>query len=168
MQKRTSLVLLPLLLLLLGPRVAEAQSARSAIGPHVGTNLDAPRNNDLFLGATAHLNVASLPVILNPAIDFYLGDGTFVELDANALLTFGVDNESFTPYGGGGVALGYYTFEDDLEDVDEGDTALGFNVIAGAFVDLVALRPFGEARITVGDVTGGTAISLKGGLMFSF
>lgn len=168
MPKRLLLpALLPLFLLFLGPAPAQAQDGRSAIGPHVGYNLDAPRDN-LFIGTMAHLNVESIPLILNPAIDFYLGDGTFAELDANALFPFGVDNATFTPYAGGGLALGYYTFEDEAEVIDESNTSIGFNAVAGVFADVASLRPFGEARVTIGDVNGGTSISLRGGLLFGF
>ena len=158
MQKRTSSILLPLVLLLL-PVLGEAR-AQVAVGPHVGFNVDA---EDAFVGATAHVSVPALPVIINPAFDFYLGDGTFVQLDANALLPFGVANVLFSPYAGGGLALGYSSVEVAGEDIS--DTDLGLNLLAGVFFNLPALRPFAEARATVGD---GTVVSVKGGVLFNF
>ena len=170
MRNRLSFALLPLLLLLLLPISASAQNA---IGPHVGFNLDTPDGGDaLFIGATAHINVPTLPVIINPAFDYYIGteNYTFLQFDANALLAFGVANVLFSPYAGGGLALSYYSFDDDaLEDlgvdVDNSSTDVGLNLLAGTFFNLAALRPFAEARITISD---GTAVSVKGGVMFNF
>ena len=174
MRKRTSLILLPLLLLLLSPTRAEAQVA---IGPHFGTNLDSPLGAELFVGATSHISVPALPVILNPAVDFYIDadDFTLLQFDANALLTFGVDNVLFSPYAGGGLAVSYLStdeaFGDDGDlgfDPDVSATDLGINAVAGTFFNLASLRPFAEARITIGDIMGGTSVSVKGGLMFNF
>ena len=161
MRNRLSFAL-PLLLLLMLPLSASAQNA---IGPHVGYNLD---NEELFIGATAHINIPALPVIINPAVDYYLGtEGfTFLQFDANALLTFGVANVLFSPYAGGGLALKYFSYDDDLGDlIDESGTDVGLNLLAGTFFNLAALRPFAEARITVGD---GTTVGVKGGVMFNF
>ncbi|MGI9174222.1 MAG: hypothetical protein ACR2GR_02730 [Rhodothermales bacterium] len=164
MRNRLFFALLPLLFLL--PLSASAQNA---IGPHLGYNLD---NEELFIGATAHINIPALPVIINPAFDYYLGTDNFtlLQFDANALLTFGVANVLFSPYAGGGLALSYASYNDDaLEDlglnVDNSSTDVGLNLLAGTFFNLAALRPFAEARVTIGD---GTTVAVKGGVMFNF
>lgn len=168
MRNRISFALLPLLLLLLVPNDANAQNA---IGPHLGINLDTPAGgDDFFIGATAHINIPALPVIINPAFDYYIGteNYTLLQFDANALVTFGVANVLFSPYAGGGLALSYFSLDDDdlVEiDVDDSSTDVGVNAIAGTFFNLAALRPFAEARITI---SGGTAVSVKGGVMFNF
>ena len=165
MRNRLSLTLLPLLALLLVPAGAHAQNA---IGPHLGINLDTPAGgDDFFVGATAHINVPALPVIINPAFDYYIGteNYTLLQLDANALVSFGVANVLFSPYAGGGLALSYFSFDDDDLDLDNSNTDVGINGIAGTFFNLASLRPFAEARITISD---GTAVSVKGGLMFNF
>ena len=172
---RTRIALLLFFVLTLCSAPSQAQNA---VGPHVGYNTGpfAGSGGEVFIGAAAHVAIASLPVVINPAIDYYIGlDGiTLLQVDANALYPFEVNSELLSPYAGGGLAISYVSVEG--EDFGLGDfgieidnsysnTDVGLNLVGGTFFNVGNLRPFAEARFTLGN---GSALSLKSGVMFAF
>jgi hypothetical protein len=164
------------LLLLAVPQEADAQ-ADISLGPRVG--IDVGDIEEAFIGADVRIESPALPVIINPTFDFYFTDDplTFWGLSVNALYPFGVDNEVFTPYAGGG--LGIFQFSLDDQEVEtpfgsatiEGDssTEIGLNLIFGAeFITGGPVTPFAEAHFspvfTEGETT--TLFGIRGGILF--
>ncbi|MGI9174221.1 MAG: hypothetical protein ACR2GR_02725 [Rhodothermales bacterium] len=172
MHVRTYLLLF--FVLALCPATSHAQHA---VGPHLGYNTGPlGGGGEVFIGAAAHVNIASLPVVINPALDYYVGlNGvTLLQVDANALYPFEVNSEKFSPYAGGGLAISYVSVEGEdfgLSDfgieIDNSysNTDVGLNLVGGTFFNVGAIRPFAEARFTLGN---GSALSLKSGVMFAF
>ena len=151
--------------------------AQNAVGPHVGYNTGPlGSGGEVFIGATAQVDIASLPVVINPALDYYIGlDGvTLLQMDANALYPFEVNSELLSPYAGGGLAISYVSVEGEDFGLEEfgieidnsySNTDVGLNLVGGTFFNVGTIRPFAEARFTLGN---GSALSLKSGVMFAF
>ena len=162
MKKRTTTTtLLVLLFLAFGIQTATAQIG-IRVGPRVGYEID--DLNDLFVGADVRLDVATLPVIINPAFDYYLTDGfDLFQLSANALYTFGINNAVFTPYAGAGVGITRVSVDSEFGDAS--NTDVGLNIIGGAEFGFGGLRPFVQAQLTLDGESDLTTIA--GGLLFS-
>ena len=151
-----------LVLGLLGPSTAQAQVK---LGPRLG--FDAGDVEGAFIGADVRFGTAALPVTLNPTFDIYFPDaGSFWGLSGNALYTFGINNQVFDPYAGGG--LGVYRRSIDVGTVDASSTDLGLNFLFGAEFSAGGLSPFLEAQVTPIFADGSsTLFTIKGGLLFS-
>ncbi|HMB94116.1 MAG TPA: outer membrane beta-barrel protein [Rhodothermales bacterium] len=157
--KKYTTTLLALFFLALGIQTASAQIG-IRIGPRVGYEID--DLNEVFIGADARLDILTLPVIINPAFDYYLTDGgDLFQLSANALYTFGINNTLFTPYAGAGV--GITRFSSDVSDFS--DTNVGLNIVGGAEFGFGGLRPFVQAQLTLDGESDLTTIA--GGLLFN-
>ena len=146
------------LLLMFGIARVEAQTSLT-LGPRLGYDID--KLNTHFIGAELRVTPAALPIVINPSVDYFFLDGDFklIQGNANALYTFGIDNQLFTPYAGVGVALTRTSV------VDYSQNDFGFNVIGGAVFGFGNLRPFVQTQITFGDteqvtVAGGVLIRL--------
>lgn len=133
---------------------ADSANAQNSVGVNVGYNLDA---DELFLGGQLRLAPASLPVIINPSLETYFVDGTWLRIDVNALYPFGVQNTTFTPYAGGGLGLNYINPENGDSDTD----AL-LNFVFGATFGFSRIQPFAEARV---DISNDVGASLRGGIL---
>lgn len=134
---------------------ADEISAQNSIGANVGYNFDA---EELFLGGQFRFAPAALPVMINPSLETYFIDGaTWLRFDINALYPFGVRNTTFTPYAGAGLGLNFIN-----PDIGDSETDAMLNLVFGAEFGMARIRPFGEARIDVGD---GTGASLRGGVL---
>lgn len=141
--------------------VSQTASAQSQFGIGGGYDLD---REAAFAGAQARVSTASLPVRINPGVDYYFVDNaTLFQFNLNALYDIGAGNTTtFTPYVGAGLGLAY----GKVEGFDEGETDAGLNLIFGAeFGQNSRLRPYAQAQLTVGD---GTAVSVGGGVLFGF
>ena len=161
--KRSTLFILALFL------VATTHEARAQatieIGPRVGYEID--NLNELIIGADARIGTAALPVVINPAVDYYFVDGaSMIQFTGNALYEFGIDNELFTPYAGAGVAVTRYSVDVDesVIEIDNSTTDVGLNVVGGARFGFGNLRPFVQAQLTFGDIE---PVSIVGGVLFS-
>lgn len=159
---------------LLVPEPADAQTTVK-LGPRLGIPVGDVEDigGNLFLGVDARFQTDALPVVLNPSIDFYLMDeveGTSVDqsvftIDLNALYEFGVDNEVFTPYAGGGIGITRVSTDENLP-FREDETDVGLNVVGGARFPLESVEPFVQLNALVGGdydrlgITGGLLISL--------
>ncbi len=155
--------------------------AQFSVGPRLGYDIEAEA---AFLGAEGRfgLPVGSLPLQLQVGADyFFLSDGGYfgvtdevdvssrlISLDVNVLYPFGVDNQSFTPYAGVGLAVVNSSYEVSAGplSVDEGNTDLGINLVGGAVFGTGALRPFAQARLKLGGDANLT--SIMGGILFRF
>lgn len=157
--------LLTLLALFLTAAPAAQAQTTFEIGPRVGYEID--DLEELFIGADVRIMVAGLPVVINPTFDYYLVDvGSLLQLSGNALYTFGINNQVFTPYAGAGVGITRFSFDDeDIPDnIDTSTTEFGLNVIGGATFSLGNLKPFAQAQLTFGDAE---LVTLGGGVLFS-
>lgn len=178
MKKLSTLTLLFALLLLIAPQQADAQTSFE-VGPRIG--IDFGDLEEFFIGADGRIYSDALPVVINPSFDYYFissgVDGVDVSafaVDVNALYEFGVDNQAFTPYAGGG--LGIVRFSSSTESVETpfGDfggvsastTDVGLSLVGGAKFEAGNLQPFAQAKINVGGDF--TLFNLMGGLLFSF
>ncbi len=171
MKKLAIVSLIASFVLLLAPQQADAQVSVE-VGPRLG--LDVGDIEELFIGADGRIASADLPVVINPAFDYYFVEdvtifGTefnqsVVTFDINALYEFGVDNQAFTPYAGGG--LGSIRSSIEANGESESETEIGLNIVGGAQFETGNLRPFVQAKINVGsDVT---LFGVMGGLLFGF
>ena len=133
------------------------------IGPHLGANLD---NDEFLLGGTARFQLESLPITLNPGLEFYPGlDDTGGGLSRSLfVLNFDVqyqlDAESVEPYVGGGLSWATLSTEGQ-----SGSSDLGLNLKGGlVFNPSSSTRPYVEASL---NLAGGTELIFRGGLLFT-
>ncbi len=160
--KKSYFPLLLVLFLAAGAHQAQAQ-AGAFVGPRAGFDIVGDVD-DFFLGADGRLELPGLPIVLNGAFDFYFTEGNadFVQLSLNALYEFGVDNRSFTPYGG--LGLGLSRAGSGLFRESGSKFTTGLNLLGGARFGAGNLRPFVQAQITFGDVD---LFTVGGGLLFN-
>lgn len=181
MKKLVSLFAL-LFVLTLGVQEASAQFS---LGVRGGYNLDAFNDNGLeegayTLGGEARFRLGSLPLIINPGAEYTFTslDGvSAMQFDANVLYPFGIDNSVFTPYVGAGLGVTRVSTDTDLGlfQIEDSQTDLGLNIIGGAAFGFGAIRPFAQARITLGehlayineDGEGGAGYALQAGILFN-
>ncbi|PSQ96542.1 MAG: hypothetical protein BRD55_06175 [Bacteroidetes bacterium SW_9_63_38] len=145
---------------LLGTAPAQAQTD-FRLGPRLGADFgDA---DVLFIGADARIDTPALPVTINPTFDVYFIDpGSLVSISGNALFSFGVVNQVFDPYAGGGLGVYRFGFENAGSSTD-----IGLNFIFGAEFEVGSLQPFAEAQVSpVFTENTATLFSLKGGVLF--
>lgn len=161
--KKFSTFLLFVVLLATGASDATAQLA---LGPRLGIGVGDVE--DPYLGVDVRFDAPMLPVQASVSGDYYLLDADNVSLyqiTADGLFEFGITNQLFTPYAGGGLSLAFMSY--DIEGLDN-DTELGLHVVGGAVFELTSFRPFVQAEFTVGGgrdlygVTGGVLFSLGG------
>lgn len=174
MQRFTVLVASLILgLSVLVPLPAEAQTSVK-VGPRLGIPVGdvSDVGGNLFLGADARISGGSLPVVFNPSFDVYLMDdvsGTssspsVFAVDLNALYEFGVDNQAFTPYAGGGIGITRYSSDVEAFGLEGETTNVGLNIIGGARFPLGTLEPFVQFNVALGGDLGRAGI--VGGLLF--
>ncbi len=143
---------------------AQSQTQWSLV-PHLGLNID---NDELYLGASARIELASAPVTLNPGVDWYpfIGtqnvDASLFVIDLDVL--YHLKAQSIEPYLGGGLFWSRSSV--NVPGFGGGSaTDVGLNLKGGAvFGSLGKLRPFAEGVVAI---SGGSALLLKGGLLFS-
>ena len=143
---------------------AQAQTQWSLV-PHLGFNID---NDELYLGANARIELPSAPVTLNPGFDWYpfIGsqnvDASLFVIDLDVL--YHLKAQSIEPYVGGGLFWSRSSVNVPGFGSASG-TDVGLNLKGGAvFRPLGKLRPFAEGVIAI---SGGSALLLKGGFLFS-
>jgi len=170
------------LLLFAAPQQVDAQTSIE-VGPRLGIDLGDASDigGDFFIGAEGRIGTDALPVIINPSFDYYFVDSpegvdrSLIAIDINALYEFGIDNQAFTPYAGGGIGITRVSVSSEGVDVpgfgslgggSSSSSEVGLNLIGGARFETGSLQPFAQAKINVGsDIT---LFNLMGGLLFSF
>ncbi|MEF8795501.1 MAG: outer membrane beta-barrel protein [Salinivenus sp.] len=177
MQRFTVLAAFLILALgLLAPTSAEAQTSFK-IGPRLGIPVgDFDDAASVYLGADARLTTEALPVVPNASFDYYFTDVdgySLFAIDLNALYEFGVDNQAFTPYAGGGLAITRASI--DSPSVSFGgqtfgggstsNTEVGLNIVGGARFPLGSVEPFAQLNATLGG--DAQRLGITGGLLFS-
>jgi len=158
-----SLVLL-LALMTSGAPPAHAQ-LRLDVAPRLGFDLVGDVE-EFFLGVDARIGLVALPVILNPAFDYYFTEGNLnvYQFSINAL--YPLRYPGMRPYIGGGIGISRISIDRDgrrLGAFDRSDTDVGLNFIGGVVFRTGNLRPFAQGQITFGDLD---LFTLSGGLLF--
>lgn len=157
--------LVAVLFLFVGISNSQAQAVIE-VGPRAGFDVGGDIE-ELFIGADGRIGLASLPVLINPAFDFYFTEEnlTVFQISGNALYEFGVDNQAFTPYAGAGIGFTRVSFDTEFEGFgfDSSSTETGINIIGGAEFETGSLKPYVQAQITLGDVD---LFTIGGGLLF--
>ncbi|MFW5955366.1 MAG: outer membrane beta-barrel protein [Rhodothermales bacterium] len=143
---------------------AEQSSAQTLleIGPRIGYEVD--QTESVFVGGDVRIGLMALPVIINPYFDYFFPSNEDVSLwqvGANALYTFGIDNQMFTPYAGAGLAITRQSVETAGDDITS--TEPGLNLLFGAQFGSGQMRPFAQAQISIGDFD---MFAIAGGLLF--
>lgn len=164
------LVSIAALLLFVGialPTSAQAQ-ADLKIGPRIGVPVGdvSDAGGNFFFGADLRLSTVALPVVPNASFDFYLVDSdqaieSIYAVDLNALYEFGIANQVFTPYAGGGLGI----TGSSVENAD-GDTELGVNIVGGARFLIEPIEPFVQVNATLGSDLNRAGIA--GGVLIGF
>lgn len=133
----------------------------SDYGARVGFSVDP---DQFTIGAYAKLGELAPNLAMRPSVDFGFGDDAFTIL-GNADLQYAfVTGASFAPFVGGGIAIGYYSFDlPEGVEGDDSDTEIGLSVYGGLEFDLGGYKSaFVEARVGV-DVPD---FKLTGGIGF--
>lgn len=162
-----------LLFVSLAPAPAQAQ-ATIQVGPRLGVPIgDLSNVTSLFLGAEGRVKSPALPVVPNASFDYYLTDAdnlSLIAVDLNVLYEFGVSNQAFVPYAGGGLGILRGSREGTNpvtgETVSESDSDVGLNLVGGARFSAGSVEPFAQLNATLGAES--ERIGLAGGLLFSF
>ncbi len=145
-------------LLLFGLVVARPAQAQTPweLGPSVGVNLD---NDELLLGAVARIPLTSLPITLNPGLEFYPGvDGSLFVVNFD--VQYELNAESLEPYVGAGISWAR------TSNAGNSNSDVGLNLKGGlVFNPESRTRPYVEALLNF----GGSRESLifRGGLLFT-
>ncbi len=134
------------------------------IGPHLSVNLD---NNELLFGGVARIHLSSLPITLNPGLEFYPGIDDAGGGLSRSLWVMNFDGqyqleaESVSPYIGGGISWARLSTEtrDATSDV-------GLNVKGGMVFNRTGnTQPYGEAILNFAD--GTESLIFRAGLLFT-
>lgn len=133
------------------------------LNTHGGYDLDA---KEFLIGASVEFSIpgaaiSGVPLTFVPGFDYYPGlDGaSFFVMDFDA--HYPLKAKGMTPYIGGGMYVSHVS-RDIPAFGSVSDTNFGLNLKGGAtFGTSSKVRPFGEARLRVGN---GSTLILKGGL----
>ena len=132
------------------------------IGPYLGVDLD---RDELIAGATARFHLSSIPITLNPGIEFYPSHETGGGADASLfVLNFDVqyqlNAQTVEPYVGGGISWARQSVSGTA------DSDVGLNLKGGTvFNPSGSVQPYVEAVLNF--ASGDEALILKGGFLFS-
>ncbi len=147
--------------LVAGDAAAQNEFEISNYGARVGFSVEP---DQFTVGAYAKLGELAPNLSLRPSADLGFGDNVFTILgNADIQYSF-TSGASFVPFVGGGIAIGYYSF--DLPagvSGDDSDTEIGLDFYGGLEFDLGGYKSaFIEARVGV-DVPD---FKLTGGIGF--
>ncbi len=128
------------------------------LGPLLGVNLD---NDELLVGAVSRIPLTSLPVSLNPGLEFYPGiDGESLFV-LNFDVQYELDAETVRPYVGAGISWARTS-----PDVGTASSDVGLNLKGGlVFNPASRTRPYGEAVLNFANSNG--ALIFKAGVLFT-
>ncbi len=128
------------------------------LGPLLGVNL---RNDELLVGAVSRIPLTSLPVSLNPGLEFYPGIDNGSLLVLNFDVQYELDAETVKPYVGGGIS-----WARSSPDVGTASSDVGLNLKGGlVFNPASRTRPYGEAVLNF--ASGDQALIFKAGVLFT-
>ncbi len=125
------------------------------VGIRLGTDIAGDVEEE-FLGVDARISLPTLPVVLNPAFDYYFTpSGTdFYQFSANALLSVNMAAlPTIAPYVGGGLGIARSSADVSSPGANGtfSDTDIGINLIGGGAVSVGSLKPFAQLQLTLGN-----------------
>ena len=122
----------------------------------MGVNLD---NDELLLGAVARIPLTSLPVTLNPGVEFYPGFDPGSLFVLNFDVQYELNAESLEPYLGAGISWAR------ASNAGTSNSDVGLNLKGGlVFNPQSRTRPYVEAAL---NLAGSTELIFRGGLLFT-
>ena len=133
------------------------------IGPHLSVNLD---NNELLFGGVARIHLSSLPITLNPGLEFYPGIDDRGGLSRSLWVMnfdgqYQLEAESVSPYIGGGISWARLSTETVGATSD-----VGLNLKGGMVFNRTGnAQPYGEAILNFAD--GTESLIFRAGLLFT-
>ena len=128
------------------------------LGPLLGVNLD---NDELLVGAVSRIPLTSLPITLNPGLEFYPGIDNGSLFVLNFDVQYELDAETVRPYLGAGISWARRS-----PDTGTASSDVGLNLKGGlVFNPASRTRPYGEAVLNF--ATGDPALIFKAGVLFT-
>ena len=134
------------------------------LGPVLGVNLD---NDEFLLGGVARIHLSSIPISLNPGIEFYPGmDDTGGGLSQSLFVLnfdaqYQLEAETINPYVGGGISWARVSV-----DTAGSDSEIGLNLKGGIVFNRSGNgQPFVEAALNFAN--GDEALIFRGGFLFT-
>lgn len=124
----------------------------SKYGPRVGFSVDP---DQFTIGGFATLGEIAPHLSLRPSADLGFGDNLFSFIfNADLAYSFTIGSAA-VPYAGGGLGVGYYSFDvpEGVTGVDDSSTEVGINLFGGVEVDLGGYKNgFAELRLGIDDL----------------
>ena len=144
---------------------AQAQANSWELGPLLGVNFDeaylGSKNNELLIGGVSRVHLSSLPISLNPGLEFYPGvdNGSLFVLNFDA--QYQLEAETVKPYVGAGISWARFA-----PDGGSSSSDIGLSLKGGlVFNPASRTRPYGEAVLNFSDGTEGLIV--RGGVLFA-
>ncbi len=134
------------------PGAALAQSAVvTGIGPRIGVSLDP---DQIVFGGQAVIGEVAPSVTFDPGVEVGFGDDqTLIAFNLDMHYHFQIQGSQWRPYGGLGLGVNFFSFDNPPPFRDDSETNVGGNVILGAGVPTrTGSRFFTEARFGLGDI----------------
>ena len=147
--------------LVLLPVAAHAAVVTSA-GPRVGVSIDP---DQLVVGGQLELSEFAPNWSFDPSIELGFGDDLMViALNADVFYHFHLKDSDWGPYLGGGLGVGFYSWDAPVGVRDDSETEIGLNVVGGFNIPAGAAQHwFAELRLGIGDLPD---FKLMGGINF--
>lgn len=145
-------------MLLFGGREASAQL-------QFGVHASVATETDLGLGGRLLFGLEQFVIGMEgiASLDYFFPDNSdYWELNGNIVVPVPI-TEGFEPYLGGGLNLGFFSFEEDPGGTgDNTDTEIGLNLVGGMKFATTNFRPFLEVR---GTIAGAEQLVFTGGIL---
>ena len=137
---------------------AQAQTDPWELGPLLGVNLN---NDELFIGGVSRIHLSSLPISLNPGLEYYPGVDNASLFVLNFDVQYQLEAESVKPYVGAGISWARFS-----PDGGDSDSDVGLSLKGGlVFNPASRTRPYGEAVLNFS--SGDEALIFRGGVLFT-
>ena len=127
------------------------------LGPLLGVNLD---NDELLVGAVSRIPLTSLPISLNPGVEFYpwINNGSLFVLNFD--VQYALDAETVKPYLGAGISWAR------TSNAGNSNSDVGLNLKGGlVFNPESRTRPYVEAALNFANDR--ESLIFRGGLLFT-
>jgi opacity protein-like surface antigen len=118
-------------------------------GPRVGLSIDP---DQVFFGGHIDFGEAFPHVRFQPNIEFGFGDDiTLIQADADFHYRFLDSWDVWNPYLGGGVGMAHWSFDSNIEGVDDSSTEFQIHAVGGIEKYISSGKFFVESKIGVVD-----------------
>ena len=151
---------------LVATQPTQAQVNSWELGPLLGVNFDkvlGSTDNELLIGAVSRVHLSSLPISLNPGLEFYPGvdNGSLFVLNFDA--QYQLEAETVKPYVGAGISWTRFSPEDGASAVR---SDIGLSLKGGlVFRPASRTQPYSEAVLNFSD--GTEALIVRSGILFT-